>query len=238
MASGESHAYVFSMTHYFLSPRPPRRHAPPHPVYSPIRRLWAVIALALLALAPVSAEAKDGAAGDIVKAFHETLLTTMKKADELGLSGRFERLAPAVDKAYHLDLTARQSAGRRAWKDASDEERKAYLEAFRRWTIGTYAAQFDGWSGQEFQDHGEKPGPQNGTVLVETEMTGEEPVTFTYLMVKSDGRWGVYDVLVRRGTTSISQLAKHISEFKTTARKGLPALTESLTQMAEAVAKK
>ena len=232
MASGWSHAYVFSMKLYFLSPRPSRRPAPPYRVSSPMRRLWAVVVLALLALAPVSAKAKDGAAGDIVKAFHETLLTTMKKADELGLSGRFERLAPAVDKAYHLDLTARQSAGRRAWKDASEEERKAYLEAFRRWTIGTYAAQFDGWSGQEFQDHGEKPGPQK-TILVKTRIIdpGFDPVNLTYVTHKIKGEWRIIDVLLDAG---ISELAVRRSEYRRVLKTGgVDGLIETLNRKAD-----
>jgi phospholipid transport system substrate-binding protein len=235
MAQGPARAYVISMNQSLPISAARAEHGAPR--YGQQRRqgrLFAAVAAAILLLIPTVSHAEPDDARDIVNAFHETLLTAMKKADELGLRGRYDLLAPAVDKAYHLDLTARQSAGRRAWKDASPDEREAYLDAFRRWTVGTYAEQFDGWSGQEFQDHGEKPGPQSGTVLVETEMTGEEPVTFTYLMVKSDGRWGVYDVLVRRGTTSISQLAKHISEFKSIVRKGLPALTATLTGRIEA----
>ena len=181
--------------------------------------------------APAAAEApRTNQAHEVISAFHATLLDVMKRADALGVKGRFETLAPAVDKAFHLDLTARQSAGRRPWKNATQAEQAALLDIFRRWTIGTYANQFDGWSGQSFVDHGQKPGPQKGTVLVETELTGKEPVTLTYLMVLKDGRWGVYDVLVRRGTTSISQLAKHISEFKSIVKNGLPALTHALQE--------
>ena len=189
----------------------------------------AVMLLLIAAAAPTAAQApQDSRAADVITAFHATLLDVMKRAGELGLQGRFETLAPAVDKAFHLDLTARQSAGRRPWKDAAPAAQAALLDVFRRWTIATYANQFDGWSGQTFADRGQKPGPQKGTLLVETELTGKEPVTLTYLMVFKDGRWGVYDVLVRRGTTSISQLAKHISEFKSTVKNGLPALTEVL----------
>lgn len=198
--------------------------------------VFAAIALLLTALSPAAAQApQDSQAGAVITAFHQTLLSVMKRADALGVKGRFEALAPAVDAAFHLDLTARQSAGRRPWKAASPAEQAALLDIFRRWTIGTYANQFDGWSGQAFIDHGQKPGPQKGTVLVETELTGEEPVTLTYLMVRKDGRWGVYDVLVRRGTTSISQLAKHISEFKSTVKNGLPALTSVLQAKTKAL---
>lgn len=192
-----------------------------------------VIAIMLLIAGTISAAAqapRTDQAGEVVTTFHTALLDVMKRADALGVKGRFETLAPAVDKAFHLDLTARQSAGRRPWKNATPAEQTALFDVFRRWTIGTYANQFDGWSGQAFVDHGQKPGPQKGTVLVETELTGKEPVTLTYLMVFKDGRWGVYDVLVRRGTTSISQLAKHISEFKSIVKNGLPALTNALRE--------
>ncbi|MEQ9172115.1 MAG: ABC transporter substrate-binding protein [Rhodospirillales bacterium] len=202
-----------------------RHRSPSSALAAPITAIMLLIA----AVVPAAAQApRDGQAADVITAFHATLLDVMKRADELGVKGRFETLAPAVDKAFHLDLTARQAAGRRSWKDATPAEQTALLDVFRRWTIGTYANQFDGWSGQDFIDHGQKPGPQKGTVLVETELTGKELVTLTYLMVFKDGRWGVYDVLVRRGTTSISQLAKHISEFKSIAKNGLPALTDAL----------
>ncbi len=197
----------------------------------PVASLIIAILLLIAGAIPAVAQApRTTQAGEVVTTFHATLLDVMKRADALGVKGRFETLAPAVDKAFHLDLTARQSAGRRPWKNATPAEQTALLDVFRRWTIGTYANQFDGWSGQAFIDHGQKPGPQKGTVLVETELTGKEPVTLTYLMVFKDGRWGVYDVLVRRGTTSISQLAKHISEFKSIVKNGLPALTDALRE--------
>tara|TARA_R110001592_G_scaffold105265_2_gene295955 strand:- start:4301 stop:4942 length:642 start_codon:yes stop_codon:yes gene_type:complete len=202
-----------------------------HSTSTPVASLIIAIMLLIAGVIPAAAQApRTTQAGEVVTTFHDTLLDVMKRADALGVKGRFETLAPAVDKAFHLDLTARQSAGRRPWKNATPAEQTALLDVFRRWTIGTYANQFDGWSGQAFIDHGQKPGPQKGTVLVETELTGKEPVTLTYLMVFKDGRWGVYDVLVRRGTTSISQLAKHISEFKSIVKNGLPALTDALRE--------
>lgn len=196
----------------------------------PLSIVFPVLLILFAAPLPSSAAQPQGKgqATAVITAFHETLLSVMKQAQELGIQGRYDLLAPAVDRAFHLNLTARQAAGRKPWKGAAPDDQKALLDAFRHWTIATYANQFNGWSGQEFINQGESPGPQKGTVLVKTELTGNEPVTLTYLMVFSDDRWGVYDVLVRQGTTSISQLAKHISEFKSIAKNGLPALTETL----------
>lgn len=169
-------------------------------------------------------------AADTVTWFHDNLIDVMKQAGRLGAKDRYATLTPTIDHAFHLDLTAKQAAGRRPWNAASVAEREAMQAAFRHWTISTYAQQFDGYSGQSFKTTGEKPGPRDGMVLVETQFSipNEAPVKFTYLMINTDGRWGVYDVLVKRGSTSISQLAKHISEFKSIVRDGLPALTATL----------
>ena len=194
--------------------------------------LFPVFLLAAFAAFPMPAQSSEqaGQAARVVRDFHDTLLNVMKGAKQTSVQARYETLAPAVDRAFHLNLTARQAAGRRAWKGATEADKSALSDVFRRWTIATYASQFDGWSGQTFVDHGETQGPRKGTILVKTELTGEEPVTLTYLMVLKDGRWGVYDVLVRQGTTSISQLAKHISEFRGITRNGLSALTATLEQ--------
>lgn len=191
-----------------------------------MRRLLTAAAV-LLALAAVPARAADTAAS-IVTAFHEKLLAAGKQS--AGVKQRYDALAPAVDSAFHLDLTARQAAGRTAWKAATPDQQTAMLAAFRHWTVATYANQFKGLGATTFKTVGEKPGPRQDMVLVETalEDPGSEPVSLTYLMVRKDGRWGVYDVIVKQGTTSISQLAKYISEFSAIVRNGLTALTQAL----------
>ncbi len=191
----------------------------------PFRLIVAVLAICM---APIARAETDPAA--LVTGFHETLIDVMKRADELGVEGRFTALSGPIDRTFHLPLTARQSAGRRAWRKASAEQQDALLAAFRHWTISSYASQFAAYGGEKFHTEGQAPGPRDGVVLVKTGLTIPDapPVAFTYVMVKQSGRWGVYDVLVKRGTTSISQLAKHISEFKSVVRDGLPALTAVL----------
>lgn len=190
--------------------------------------------LILLIVLSLPARAAAPAPAAVVDAFHERLLSTMKESAALGLKGRYEQLAPVVDKAFFLALTVRQAAGRRNWRKANDEQRKTLVDAFRHWTISTYASQFDSFSGQKFTLIGSRPGPSKNSMLVETQLTSpnEDPVTLTYLMVHGGGRWGIYDVLVKRGTTSISQLAKYVSEFRSIADKGLPALAARLNEKA------
>lgn len=204
--------------------------ATPGPTFSLMRGL--IFIFVLVVSLPVRAAAPAPEA--VVNAFHERLLATMKDGPTLGLKGRFDRLAPEIDKAFLLSLTVRQAAGRRNWRKATADERKALVDAFRRWTVSTYASEFDAYSGQKFAFIGTHPGPSKNSTLVETRLTSpkEEPVTFTYLMVNTGQRWGIYDVLVKRGSTSISQLAKYVSEFRSIANTGVANLTRRLNEKA------
>lgn len=193
-----------------------------------MRRILAATAMLLL-LSGLPAQAAETAAA-VVTEFHEKLLGAARQTPPEAVKQRYDALAPAVDSAFHLEMTARQSAGRSAWNAATEPQRKAMVAAFRHWTVATYANQFKGLNDSSFTTVGEKPGPRQDMVLVETLLkdTGSEPVSLTYLMVRNGGRWGVYDVIVKQGATAISQLAKYISEFSAIVRDGLPALTQAL----------
>ena len=94
----------------------------------------------------------------------------------------------------------------------SDEDQIKLLDTFTRLTIATYAAQFDGYSGQVFKTIGAKPGPQN-TTLVETQIVNADSssVALTYVFRKIKGQWGILDVLL---DTGISELARKRSEYR------------------------
>lgn len=161
----------------------------------------------------LAAEKENNSAGpsQIVAAFHESLLDVMKNAKALGIKGRYEKLAGRIEQTFHLGLMARISTGS-YWKKATQTETDTLTAAFSRLSISTYASQFDGYSGQSFKTHGEKPGPQN-TTLVKTQIIdpGSDPVDITYVTRKIKGQWKVIDVLL---DTGISELAVRRSEYR------------------------
>lgn len=151
---------------------------------------------------------------EVVEGFHAALVDVMKNADTLGVKGRFDKLGPAMDEAFDFSTMIRVASTRRYWNDAGDEGRKRLLEVFRRLSIATYAAQFDGYSGQRFETAGERPGPQE-TILVATRIVDPDgsDVGLTYVVRKTDsGDWRIADVLL---DDSISQLAVRRSEYST-----------------------
>lgn len=168
----------------------------------------AIAATVLLVLVS-SARADDAAA--VVTRFHDGLLSVMKEADTLGVAGRYQRLVPEIEQAFHLRLMARVTSGS-FWKKAGIAQKDALATAFTRLSVATYASRFDGYSGQGFETTGDRSGPR-ATHLVDTRILspGDSPVPLTYVLKQLGGRWGIVDVLL---DTGISELAVRRSEYR------------------------
>jgi phospholipid transport system substrate-binding protein len=169
-----------------------------------------ILALVALLFAPWPAQSQQASASSVIEAFHETLISVMKEAKSLGIKGRYERLAKPVTEAFHLRRMLKWTAGK-YWKRATPGQRDRLLAAFTRMSVGNYAVNFDGYSGERFVTLGERPVPRN-MLLVETQIVrvGDDPVDLTYVMTKFENRWGIGDVLYE----NISELARRRSEFR------------------------
>ncbi len=190
----------------------------------------ALVLSALLAQ-PLPARAQQATASVVIENFHVTLLSVMKKAESLGVKGRYERLESPVAEAFHFTLMIRVAAGS-FWKRADQDKRDRLLSAFTRMSVGNYAARFDGYSGQRFVTLGERPGPGT-TRLVATQIVspGDDPVDLTYVMKKIENRWRIGDVLL---DNTISELAVRRSEYRRVLKRdgidGLIAILEAKTR--------
>ena len=54
-----------------------------------------------------------------------------------------------------MNFMAEKSAGR-DWKTFNDEQKQQWIEAFSDHTLANYASRFKGFSGQNFETHGEE----------------------------------------------------------------------------------
>jgi len=152
---------------------------------------------------------------DLVESFHQALLKSMKSASTIGVQQRYETLGPVIRDSFHAGLIIQVTTGS-YWRKADTEQRKKLIETFERYSTATYAAQFNGYSGQLFETVGQKPGPQE-TILVETRLLNPQSkspsksIALTYVTRKIQGRWWIIDVLV---DTGISELARKRSEYR------------------------
>jgi len=217
---------------------PPQRRRPVGAaVFSLAVALAAALPVCLPAAGASAAVAETGASG-IVRQFYDALLSTMKDGPQLRFQGRFERLTPAVTQAFDLPAMTRIAAGAQ-WPAVKPEDQQRLIDAFSRFSVANYAANFDSFGGERFEVVGEAPAPSGtGGVIVETRLVPKsgDPVQLNYLLRPGKSGLRILDVYVN-GT--ISELASRRSEFASVLNTdGADGLTKLLETKVRDLAKK
>lgn len=176
--------------------------------------------LVLSVLLTVSAVRADNPnAPNVVNSFQETLLAVMKDADALGVSGRYEELLPPLREAFDFERMIQFASGS-SWRNATNDQREKLVDAFTHLSVSTYAAQFNGYSGEVFETLGQRDGPR-GSVLVDTQIVrnADSPVAITYVLTETDGQWRIVDLVLDK---KVSEMAIRRSEYNPILREGGP----------------
>jgi phospholipid transport system substrate-binding protein len=191
-----------------------------------LRAGWLGLAAAVLVTG--RSRAQDGAdpAGG-VEAFSNALLGSMRAGPGMSFTQRFAMLAPAVDRALDLDVILRTSVGLQ-WAGMSADQQAALQQAFRRYTIANFAANFDTYAGETIRVNPEPRSLPNGDEIVTTRIipTSGSPTTLAYVMRQTPSGWKAVDILA---DGAISRVATQRSDFRgLLTRGGGPALVQSL----------
>ena len=169
-----------------------------------------ILVLILAAFGAGDLRAQEAGPRAVVSTFQDTLLATMKEAGPLGFEGRYQRLQPAMESAFDLEQMTRIVVGGR-WAKLSEAERRQVVELFRRFSVSTYASEFSGYGGEQFEIGDDRAQPGLGTI-VETRLVlkKDAPVELNYLLRETPQGWKIVDVYLD-GT--ISELARRRDEF-------------------------
>jgi phospholipid transport system substrate-binding protein len=146
-----------------------------------------------------------------VEQLHTGLISIMKAGKTESFGQRFETIAPVISRTFDLEAILRQVIGPR-WAALPPDKQSALADAFRRYTIASYVANFDSYSGQRFDISPVVRAFGNDRV-VETRIAspGGNVHALDYVMrAESDG-WKVVDVLAEG---SISRVASQRSEMR------------------------
>jgi phospholipid transport system substrate-binding protein len=193
-------------------------------------RAWLLI-VALTLLQQVSVQAADDPAVVRVRSFYSVLLDAMKNAQQLGVSGRYDKLAPAVKETFDLPAMTRIAVGP-TWTSVPSEQQAALIDAFSRMTIATYASRFDGYSGERFEaDPTPEVRGRNRVVHTRLVEADGKATELNYLMHEAGSGWKIVDVYL---SGTVSELATRRSEFGALIKTSGPAaLIDSLRQRTE-----
>jgi phospholipid transport system substrate-binding protein len=146
-----------------------------------------------------------------LRALYAALEEAMRNGRSTPFPQRFDALAPAVEQAFDLETVLKVSVGLR-WDTMDADARGRLLNAFRRFTIATYVANFSKYDGERFQI---LPGARDSGTdrIVGTEIVsgGGQPLRLDYVMRDDNGTWRAVDVLLEG---SISRVAVQRSDFR------------------------
>jgi phospholipid transport system substrate-binding protein len=177
------------------------------------RSLLAMLAIATATLdRHAQAETAPADPTATVTQFNEALLVAMKTGQQTDFSRRFQTLAPAVDQAFDLRTVLAVSVGSN-WASLSPDRQSRLLDAFRRYTVASYVANFDSYAGQRFTVSPDTRSLDAGRELVRSQIApvGGDAVEMDYVMEQMVSRWKVVDVLA---AGSISRVAVQRSDFR------------------------
>jgi phospholipid transport system substrate-binding protein len=184
-------------------------------------------ALSGIAIRPVQAQAADPAVAQ-VQGFYDALQAAMKSGGTA--KSRYEKLKPAVEKAFDLQAMTAASVGP-AWASASDADKKALVDAFSRMTIANYAKNFDSYNGEKFTVEPASIVRGSDHFVKSTMKTSSETIAFNYRLHQVGAEWKITDVLL---AGNISQMAQKRSDFAATLASGGPAaLTKRINALSD-----
>jgi len=190
-----------------------------------------LLSLGVLVAPPAIAAGPSGA--DTVRNLYGTLLECMQSGPALGLSGRYARIEPVVQRVFDVRFMARLAVGPE-WERLNNSKRQQVSQAFARYIAAVYAERFDSYAGEALRVTGEQPTSTDTVVTSDIVKSNGEPVQISYLLRQNGAAWQIIDVYLN-GT--ISELATRRSEFGSILRaQGIDGLIVTLNAKADTLA--
>lgn len=175
-----------------------------------VLHLQIMVVLLLVMSGSWAAPTESGGPEQIVNRLHESLVKAMREGEKLGYRGRFELLAPVIDRTHDLDLIARTTLGA-DWVQLNAEQQHTFKDVFRKLSIGTYAGWFKSYDSERFEFLEQQSMPRD-QVLVRTQLvqSSGEPVRFDYILHQGKDGWRIVNILA----DGVSDLALKRVEYR------------------------
>lgn len=171
--------------------------------------LLAALSLGAAVRAQESEHTDTGPAEAVVLELHKALIETAG-SEGLTREQHYAALEPVIatthDLAYIAELTIR-----RQWRDLSSDQKAAFVGAFERLSVMTYAVRFASVGEGSFRIDGtEDAGGGRVQVHAAIVRPQDDDVSMDYILHKRDGRWRIVNILADR----VSDLALKRAQYQ------------------------
>ncbi len=184
-----------------------------------------VLAATLAATLPCVASAQPGVASDFVRDLGQQAIAVLRSKDK-SLAEREAALDKLLKDRFDLNLIGRFSLGR-YWRQASEEQRRDYLQKFSAYVVRSYASKLGGYAGERLVIVSEQPLKNKKDVYVNTRINRPSgpPIKTSWRVRKANSRTKIIDVVVE----GISLAVTYRAQFSAVIRKnGMEGLLEAL----------
>jgi phospholipid transport system substrate-binding protein len=187
-----------------------------------------LIVVSMWALGGV-AFAQDATPDELVRKSTTEVLGMLKADKELaaGDPAKVEKLANEKILPYFNFQRMTQLAVGRSWREATDSQKTALIDEFRRLLVRTYSASLSQFKNQNIDVKPLKLTPSDTEVVVKTLIAqpGAQSIPIDYSMEKTNDGWKVFDVLI----DGVSLVTNYRSSFSTEIKNsGIDGLVKSL----------
>ena len=168
---------------------------------------------------------------ELVKKTAEDVLFAIK-ADEEIQKGNKEKIYQLAEEKilpnFDFERVARLVLGR-AWRSASDEQKKGFIVEFRTLLLKTYAVALSKYKDQTIEFKPTRMSDTDEIVIVKSEITqsGGQPIRVNYALSKNSGKWLVFDIVIE----GVSLVTNYRSQFSSEIRRnGMDTLIKKLAK--------
>ncbi|MDO9365991.1 MAG: ABC transporter substrate-binding protein [Methylotenera sp.] len=170
-------------------------------------------------------------ADELVKKTADEVLTIIKNDKDIQAGSQQKIYALTEEKIlpnFDFDRVSRMVLGKN-WRAATPEQQASFQKEFRSLLLRTYASALGKYKDQviEYKPMRSEPGAKNVSVKTLILQTGGQPVTVDYSLVKVDGGWKVYDIVIE----GVSLVTNYRSQFSNEIRQnGIDGLNKKLAE--------
>jgi phospholipid transport system substrate-binding protein len=197
-----------------------------------LKKLLSVISLitaSAITMSAMNVVAQDVAPDEMVRKNTVEVLAMLKADKDLaaGDPAKVEKLANEKILPFFNFSRMTQLAVGRSWREATDAQKTALINEFRRLLIRTYSSSLSQFRNQTIDVRPLKLAPTDTEVVVKTvvNQAGGAGVPLDYSMEKSTDGWKIFDVLI----DGVSLVTNYRSSFATEIKNGgIDGLVKSL----------
>ena len=168
---------------------------------------------------------------ELVKKTAEDVMSAIKSDHEIQKGNKEKIYKLAEEKIlpnFDFEKVARLVLGR-AWRSASEKQKKGFITEFRTLLLKTYAVALSKYKNQKIEFKPTRMSDTDDIVIVKSEISqsGGQPIKVNYALSKNSGEWLVFDIVIE----GVSLVTNYRSQFSSEIRRnGMDNLIRKLSK--------